>query len=190
MGKCSKLLNKLKKQRLEKEKIMASENKKSKIPQCLTFINKLVSDVDKGTSGLFKDAPDYFKQGFDNIRETLMGMFKNLTMRMTETPSISSEKITAIANSGKVDEETKQDLLALANAKNSELLTPELIEENLDTFRVLFDNSNVEANENSIVFNADAEFNIIVDGVEKVCKLKGKFKVPTAYLTLTEKDHE
>lgn len=188
MGKYGKLLNKLKKQRLEKEKIMASEDKKSKIPQCLTFINNLVSTVDKGNSGLFKDAPDYFRQGFGQIRELLMGMFKNLTMRMTETPAISSEKITAIANSGEVDEETKQDLLALAQAQEGLILTPELIDENLDTFRVLFDNSNIEANDKNIVFNADAEFNIIIDGVEKVCKLKGKFKVPTAYLTLTDKE--
>jgi hypothetical protein len=117
-----------------------------------------------------------------------MGMFKNLTMRMTETPDISSEKITAIANSGEVDEETRQDLLALAKAKDGIALTPELIDENLDTFRVLFDNSNIEANDKNIVFNADAEFNIIIDGVEKTCKLKGKFKVPTAYLTLTDKE--
>lgn len=182
-----KLLNKLKKKRLEKEKIMASEDKKSKIPQCLTSINDLVSKVDKVSTGLFKDAPDYFKQGFDTIRETLMGMFKNLTMRMTETPNISSEKVTAIANSGKVDEETKQDLLALAKAMDNQILTPELIDENLDTFRVVYDKSNIEANDTNIVFNADAEFNIIIDGVEKTCTLKGKFKVPTAYLTLTEK---
>lgn len=189
MGKgCTKLLNKLRKQRLEKEKIMASENKKSKIPQCLTFINDLVSRVDKGNSGLFKDAPDYFKQGFDNIRETLMGMFKNLTMRMTETPAISSAKITAIANSGNVDEEIKRDLIALAKAQDGTVLTPELIDENLDTFRVTYDSSNIEANDKHIVFNSNAEFSIMVDGVEKTCKLEGKFKIPTAYLTLTDKE--
>lgn len=183
-----KLLSKLKKQRLEKEKIMASDNKKSKIPQCLTFINDMVSKVDKGTSSLFKDAPDYFKKGFSDIRETLMGMFKNLTLRMTETPVISASKITAIANSGNVDDETKRDLLALAKAQDGTILTPELIDENLDTFRVRYDSSHIEANENHIVFNADAEFSIMIDGVEKVLKLEGKFKIPTAYLVLSEKE--
>ncbi len=182
-----KILNKLRKKRLEKEKTM-SENKKSKIPQCITFINDLVSKVDKGTTGLFKDSPDYFKQGFENIRETLISMFKNLTLRMTEKPDISSSKVMAIANSGAVDAETRQDLITLAKAMDNQILTPELIDENLDSFRVTYDSSKIEANEKHIVFNADAEFSITIDGVEKTCKLQGKFKIPSAYLTLTEKE--
>jgi hypothetical protein len=165
-----------------------TEQPKSKIPQCLSSINDLVSKVDKLKSGLFKDSPDYFKTSLNGVRETLMEMFKNLTVRMTEIPKISNEKITAIANSVGIDSETKKDLLAIVAASQGNILTPELIKDNLDTFKVIYDESNVEANENEIVFNADAEFTILIDGKEKDCTLKGKFPVPLASLILSSKE--
>lgn len=186
MGGYSKVLKRIQIQK--RNKCMSQVEQPSKIPQCLSSINDLVSKVDKMKSGLFKDSPDYFKTSLNNVRETLMDMFKNLTVRMTETPKISNEKITAIANSLGIDSNTRKDLLAIVAANNNDILTPDLIRDNIDTFRVIYDESNVEANENEIVFNADAEFTIVIDGKERDCTLKGKFAVPPASLVLLNKE--
>lgn len=167
------------------------EQENSRMPQCLATINKMLSDNERALNGCFAKAPDYFKTELNNIHDTLMAMFKNVSARMSgSTPEISVAKVVAAADSLRgVDEHTRGQLLAIANsmAEDVKTLTPDVISENLNSFRVIMDNSNVEANEESIDFNADAQFVVSIDGQEYLCELKGKFPVPQGVLTLKKK---
>lgn len=182
-------LNRIKK----RKQLMAIEQEKetSRMPQCLATINKLLSDVERAESGCFAKAPDYFKTELNDIHDKLMAMFKNVSARMSgATPAVSMAKVIACADSlNGVDEVTRGQLLALADtmAEDVKTLNPEVISENLNSFRVIMDNSNIEANEEGIDFNAEAQFVIQIDGQEYLCDLKGKFPVPTGVLTLKKK---
>lgn len=167
------------------------EQEKSILPQCLASINEIVSKIERAKNGCFRKSPDYCKQGLDKAYDILMLVFKNISSRMSgTTPEISVAKVVACADSlAGVDEETRGQLLALAESISEDVktLTPDVISENLNSFKVIMDNSNVEANEEEIVFNADAQFTIQLDGKEYVCTLNGKFPVPEGVLTLKKK---
>jgi len=190
----SGILNRIKRNKSTMQKQQELEQKQqkqeqSRVPLCLTSINELTRKVEKLKTGCFSGSPDYFISSLDSIRTILMDMFKNLTIRMTGTPEVSVSKIKAAADSlSGIDEETKNDLLLLADSQEGEFLTPELISENLDTFRVIFDSSNIEANEKEIVFHADVEFEIVVGGVKKQARIEGRFPVPLANLVLTNSE--
>jgi hypothetical protein len=177
----------------ERNKQMANEieQENSRMPQCLATINKMLSDNERALNGPFAKAPDYFKTELKNIHDTLMAMFKNVSARMSgSTPEISVAKVIACADSLRgVDEHARGQLLALADtmAEDVKTLTPDVISKNLNSFRVIMDNSNVEANEEGIDFNADAQFVITIDGKEYLCELNGKFPVPSGILTLKKK---
>lgn len=181
-----KILNKIKKRNTQ----MANEieKEKSRMPQCLATINDILSKIERAKTGCFNGAPDYYKQELENIHSTLMAMFKNISSRMSgNTPEISVAKVIACADSLRgVDEESRSQLLALAESMSEDVktLSPEVIQENLNSFRVIMDESNIEANEEEIVFNAQAQFVIHIDGKEYVCELNGKFPVPNGALTL------
>lgn len=163
----------------------------SMIPVCLSTLNELISKVEKSKSGCFSEAPDYFKQELSNIKTSLLTMFKNLSLRMGgEIPSISAEKIIACADSLEgIDEQTRSELLALASIKAGAAvsLTPELIKENINSFRVVYDESCIEANEESINFHAKVEFAINAEGKDMICSLDSVFEVPEASLVLKQK---
>ena len=172
---------------------MAKEQEKEKtmLPQCLSTINDFLSRCERAKTGCFAKAPDYFKQELDSVHDILMAMFKNLSARMAgATPAVSVAKIVACADSLKgVDEHTRSELLALADtmAEDVKTLNPEVISDNLNSFRVIMDNSNVQANEENINFHADAQFVIQIDGKEYICEMKGDFPVPEGCLVLKKK---
>lgn len=178
---------------IKRKQQMANEIEKenTRMPQCLSTLNKMMSEVERATNGCFVNAPEYFKKEFSDIHDKLLAMFKNLSSRMSgNTPAIAITKVIACADSLKgVDEDTRGQLLAIADtmAEDARTLTPELISQNLNSFRVIMDNSNVQANEEGIDFNAEAQFVIQIDGKEYLCDLKGTFPVPSGVLTLKKK---
>lgn len=180
------IFNRIKKRNIQ----MANEieQEKSRMPQCLSVINDILSKIERAKTGCFSKAPDYYKQELDTAHSTLMTLFKNISSRMSgNTPEISVAKVIACADSLRgVDEESRSQLLALAETMSEDVktLSPEVIQENLNSFRVIMDESNIEANEEEIVFNAQAQFVIHIDGKEYVCELNGKFPVPSGVLTL------
>lgn len=180
------VLNKVKKRNTQMAKEI--EQEKSRMPQCLSTINDILSKIERAKTGCFSNAPDYYKQELDSVHSTLMALFKNISSRMSgATPEISVAKVVACADSLRgIDEEARGQLLALAESMSEDVktLTPEVISENLNSFRVIMDESNIEANEEEIVFNAQAQFVIHIDGNEYVCKLNGKFPVPQGVLSL------
>ena len=178
---------------LKRKDIMSKKEKQeqSVVPNCLAALNDILSRVEKAKSGCFVGAPDYFKQELDNVKSTLLSMFKNLSLRMGGViPDISASKIIACADSlAGVDESTRKELLDIAAIKSGVAvsLSPELIKNNANSFRVLYDESNIEANEDAINVHAKAEFQITVDGKVKTCTLDCIFPVPEANLILTQK---
>ena len=184
-----KVLNKSIKR--NRQMAIEKEQENSRMPQCLATINKMLSENERALTGCFAKAPDYFKTELNKIHDTLMALFKNVSARMSgATPEISVAKVVACADSLKgVDEHARGQLLALAEtmAEDVKTLTPEVISKNINSFRVIMDTSNIEANEEGINFNADAQFVIMLDGKEYLCELQGKFPVPEGVLTLKKK---
>lgn len=167
------------------------EQEKSRLPQCLSTLNNIISSIERAESGCFSKAPDYFGQELNKAHDILMNLFKNISSRMSgNTPEISVARVLACANSLKgVDEDNRGKLLALAEsmAEDVKTLSPDVISKNINSFKVIMDESNIEANEEEIVFNADAQFTIQLDGKEYICTVNGKFPVPTGVLTLKKK---
>lgn len=167
------------------------EKEKSMMPNCLSAINDILSRIERAKAGCFANAPDYFKQELDSVHDTMMELFKNISSRMAGvTPEISVAKVIACADSlAGVDEESRAQLLAIADSMSEDIktLSPEVIGENLNSFKVIMDESNIQANEDNIIFNADAQFTIVIDGKQYLCTVNGKFPVPKGVLTLKKK---
>lgn len=162
----------------------------NKMTKCLSSLNDLSNNVEKIRSEFSElMLPEYFEKEFSTILAKTDAMFKNLTKRNAgENPEISANKILACADSLRgIDEQTRKSLLILAATQidDMKLLTPEVIKANIDTFKVIFDESNVEANQDEIVFNANAQFQITIDDVIHTCTLKGTYPVPYEDLVLS-----